>query len=845
MVNNIYSQTSKKGIPLKQILQKLEELHQIKFSYSDDVIKDKLITKVSYDDSLEDLLLKFEEQSGLIFKQATERYILVLEKKKPRPGVLCGYIKDIFSKETIEGVSVYIEEKKVGVFSDENGYFELKQAEKNDILIISYGGYKTIKKTVGSIDGNDCKTFEIEEYSSELDEVLINSYLVNGISKNKDGSIAIKPQQRDILPGLTEPDILQSVQLLPGVLSPNETSSGLHIRGGTPDQNLVLFDGIRIYNPAHFFGMISAFNPYIIEEVNVLSEGVGAQYGNHVSGVVDIRTKSKVAKEISAAFGSNLTHADAFLKMPLGKKASILVSGRRSLSDFFETSTFQSLAKKVFQNTVIDQNEKNDVDQVFDKNNRFYFQDFNTKLNLEIGENDQLMLHQLFVSNKLDYRFGLSDGSFLQTDQLDVKNIGLGANWMKQWDEKLSQETTVYYSDYDLNYSFIGGQNVDPVFSQSSLKKNSIKEFSFKTELKNQFRKNHQIGYGFELINNDVAYNLGRTYSFAPDSDYNIEEASSSTIYALYSNYIYENEDKFNIRIGLRNTYFSLEKLFFVTPRIYTQVKVFPNFWANFSYEKKQQNISQIIEFSTNDFGLENYVWSLSNKNEIPILKSDQFSSGLVFRKNDWMIDVNAYHKKIDGLTSLGQSVATNANIIANGSSTSKGINFLLKKRFNDYTSWISYSYGDTKFTFPQTNEGNPFSGNNDITHRLRWSHNYKVGNFDFSLGWVYRTGIPFTEVLERNNNGTQEFFFGDINGRRLESYQRLDFSSTYQFNISKNKKWKGKLGVSFLNIFDRSNKLQRSFFLTNGQNSNVVLGTTDTVSLGFTPNVMFRIIYN
>ncbi|CAL2081707.1 Plug domain-containing protein [Tenacibaculum sp. 190524A05c] len=845
MVNNIYSQTSKKGIPLKQILQKLEELHQIKFSYSDDVIKDKLITKVSYDDSLEDLLLKFEEQSGLIFKQATERYILVLEKKKPRPGVLCGYIKDIFSKETIEGVSVYIEEKKVGVFSDENGYFELKQAEKNDILIISYGGYKTIKKTVANIDGNNCRTFEIEEYSSELDEVLINSYLVNGISKNKDGSIAIKPQQRDILPGLTEPDILQSVQLLPGVLSPNETSSGLHIRGGTPDQNLVLFDGIRIYNPAHFFGMISAFNPYIIEEVNVLSEGVGAQYGNHVSGVVDIRTKSKITKEISAAFGSNLTHADAFLKMPLGKKASILVSGRRSLSDIFETSTFQSLAKKVFQNTIIEQNEKNDVDQVFDKNNRFYFQDFNTKLNLEIGENDQLMLHQLFVSNKLDYRFGLSDGSFLQTDQLDVKNIGLGANWMKQWDEKLSQETTVYYSDYDLNYSFVGGQNVDPVFSQSSLKKNSIKEFSFKTELKNQFRKNHQIGYGFELINNDVAYNLGRTYSFAPDSDYNIEEASSSTIYALYSNYIYENEDKFNIRIGLRNTYFSLEKLFFVTPRIYTQVKVFPNFWANFSYEKKQQNISQIIEFSTNDFGLENYVWSLSNKNEIPILKSDQFSSGLVFRKNDWMIDVNAYHKKIDGLTSLGQSVATNANIIANGSSTSKGINFLLKKRFNDYTSWISYSYGDTKFTFPQTNEGNPFSGNNDITHRLRWSHNYKVGNFDFSLGWVYRTGIPFTEVLERNNNGTQEFFFGDINGRRLESYQRLNFSSTYQFNISKNKKWKGKLGVSFLNIFDRSNKLQRSFFLTNGQNSNVVLGTTDTVSLGFTPNVMFRIIYN
>ena len=112
MVNNVYSQTSEKAIPLKQVLQKLEELHQIKFSYSDNVIKDKVITKISYEDSLVDLLISFEGQTGLIFKQATERYILVLEKKKPRQGVLCGYIKDIFSKEAIEGANIYIEEKK-------------------------------------------------------------------------------------------------------------------------------------------------------------------------------------------------------------------------------------------------------------------------------------------------------------------------------------------------------------------------------------------------------------------------------------------------------------------------------------------------------------------------------------------------------------------------------------------------------------------------------------------------------------------------------------------------------------------------------------------------------------
>ena len=419
---NLYSQTNQDTVLLKQLLVKIEEIHQVKFSYSDEVIHEKKVDKVSLELPLEELLKVLAQQTNLLFKQTTNRYILILEKNTTSNKYVCGFVADKYSKLRIEGASVYIKEKSIGTITDKEGYFELKGAKKNDVLSITYSGYKTIREVVDSLS-IPCKTYEIEEHSSKLDEVLITSYLVNGITKNKDGSIAIKPQQREILPGLTEPDVLQSIQLLPGVLSPNETSSGLHIRGGTPDQNLVLFDGIRVYNPAHFFGMISAFNPYIIEEVNVLSEGVGAQYGNHVSGVIDIRTKSKVADKTSASVGSNLTHADAFLEMPLGKKASILISGRRSLSDIFETSTFQSLAKKVFQNTIIDQNEKNDVNKVFDKNNNFYFLDFNTKLIVDVSEKDQLMMHQLFVSNKLDYRFGLSDGTFLQNDKLNVENL--------------------------------------------------------------------------------------------------------------------------------------------------------------------------------------------------------------------------------------------------------------------------------------------------------------------------------------------------------------------------------------------------------------------------------------
>ncbi len=840
--NLLFCQQEKKSISLQEAIVSIEKKHNVKLSYADQIVKGKNILNFNINLSLEQQLRKLQQLTNLIFNKVSDRYILVLEKDVN--SYVCGYVKDKLSNTPIIGASIYLADKSLGTVSDENGYFELSGTRKTDTLLITFLGYKPLRELITKKKNTKCTSYKIEEDIATLDEVLITSYLTNGIVKKNSGGLEVQPQKRGILPGLTEPDVLQSLQLLPDIQSPSETTSGLHIRGGTPDHNLVLFDGIRIYNPAHFFGMISAFNPYIIDKVTVQTGGVSANYGNHIAGVIDITTDSKIDTKISGGFGTNLTHSDAFLKLPLSKNTAVHVAGRRALTDVFNSITFNKISDRVFQNSIIGRNEQNDTQNVFEKDNNFFFNDLHVKLLSNLGEKDHVNLSTLYINNKLNYKLKNENLSLSETDDLSVQNFGISGNWNRNWTDKVVQKTTVYFSKYNLDYNFKGEQNVGFPIVESATKKNEIKEFSIKTSLHNYFNQKHQLSLGLEYTSNDVGYTLKRTIFPFPDDLFDDELAEiedSNTTISLFSEYQLKKKKDFNVSLGLRSSYFSIEKKLTIEPRLFVQSKIATNLWLNASFEKKYQNISQLIEFATSDFGLENNVWSLSNSNEIPILEADHFSFGLVFKNKDWLFDLNAYYKNVSGLTSLSRLITTNSETILNGTSTTKGITALLKRTFNNYTSWMSYSFGKSDFTFPLTNNGNSFPDNNDIRHSFFWSHNYHIGQFDFSLGWNYRTGIPFTNVIETNENGVNDFAIQEINGERLIDYHRLDFSSTYQFNLSKNKHWKGKIGVSFLNLYNRSNRLQKRFFIANDGSDNLLIDE-ETRSLGFTPNIVFRV---
>ena len=229
----------------------------------------------------------------------------------------------------------------------------------------------------------------------DFPKIIITEYLADGIDQNSaDAHISIKPEKMDMLPGLTEADVLQSIQLLPGVSSPNETASGIFIHGGTPDQNLILWDGIPIYHSGHFFGSISAFNPNVVDDVKVYRGGFGPQYGGRVSGVIDISSTDNIPEQISAGIGINLTHGDAFAKIPLFKqKAALILSFRRSFTDLWQTPTFKQMSKKVFQGTKIeDSQEEAEDDDNLDLTQEFHFIDFSAKWIWQVSPKDRFVM---------------------------------------------------------------------------------------------------------------------------------------------------------------------------------------------------------------------------------------------------------------------------------------------------------------------------------------------------------------------------------------------------------------------------------------------------------------------
>lgn len=247
---------------------------------------------------------------------------------------------------------------------------------------------------------------------------------------------------------------------------------------------------------------------------------------------------------------------------------------------------------------------------------------------------------------------------------------------------------------------------------------------------------------------------------------------------------------------------------------------------------------------------MENQIWTLAHKTGSPLLRSDQVTLGFIYNKNGWKLDTDFYYKNIDGFTSRTNGFeSTDENeSLYEGTSEIIGIDILLKKKINNYVSWIGYTYATNNYTFDDINQGNPFRGNNDITHSLTWSHSLRLNKFQLSLGWKYRTGTPYTKAIDISTKDNEYFInYATINAETLPDYHRLDFPVLYDFAFSKKRSpVKGKIGLSVLNIYDQKNTLGRgvTVFENNDTDNNttVTLREVTKHSLGVTPNIFFRV---
>ena len=830
---NYSQQFNKEAKPLFEILAVAEKQFKITFTYANKVIEGVKIAPYPENLNLEETLNYLEKNTPLTFTFSTKTNILISSQNEA--GIICGYLLDFNSMQPVEGAFISVLNTNINKESNSNGYFKIDLAEANKVLEISHISYPTIYINVADfLKNNKCKTITIAQKIEKLHEVVLNNYLTSGITVNTNNTITIDAQNVGILPGLIEPDILQKIKAIPGISSVNETISNINIRGGSNDQNLLIWDGIKMYHSGHFFGLISAFNPYLIKNATLIKNGTSPQYNDGVSGTINIETLNKIEEKPFGGAGFNLLSIDAYGQIPISKKVAIQFSGRRAITDFVETPTFKQYFKKAFQDSKVTTVSGASNDQV-KTNSNFNFYDINFKILYDLNNNNSIRLSFLNVENKLHLNEALQSEtfSFNKTSEVEQKNIAVGLLLTSTWSQKFKTSIHTYYTKYDIH-----SEDFSLLTEQRLIQKNEVLETGLKLNTYTKLSENLQLLKGYHF------YELGIT---------NTEDVNLPVFIRTIKNVIRNHSvfSELNYSSTNRKTFFNggfrlnyIEKFgtFILEPRIQALQKLNANFSIKISGEFKSQNATQIIDLQEDFLGVEKSRWTLADNKSIPIIKSKQTSFGINYKKNNFFIDLEGFYKKVNGITTANQGFQNQYQYLkSSGSYAVKGIEFLINRKTNTYSTWFGYTFNENNYDFPMLTPSK-FPSNLDIRHQISFGNTYTYKKFDFALGLLWRTGKPHTTPIQNNavgTNGISNFInYNKPNSNRLPNYFRTDFSSTYKFDLSE--KVNGMIGVSIINVFNSKNILN-TYYKINSEKS---INTINNMAINTTPNLTFRVYF-
>jgi len=376
----------------------------------------------------------------------------------------------------------------------------------------------------------------------------------------------------------------------------------------------------------------------------------------------------------------------------------------------------------------------------------------------------------------------------------------------------------------------------------------SIKEQQIHLKNTWTFKSKYQLIFGSHFSQYDVGHTIIKENR--ENSQTNVNRNLISNTQVVYTTLNLPFCDNFGINTGLRFSYFENEKQLYLEPRFRLWYQASDNLNLYLNVGRYSQFVSQLIQILGDDSSIETPVWVLAGRKEVPVLHANQFQIGGIIRRNGWTIDLQGYYKNISGLTSLATGFDDQiANNFELGNADIAGIDVLLKKRWKNYRTWVSYSLSRVTYHFPEFFDPT-FPAAIEQPHSLHWVHLWKKNNWEFSLGWKGTSGTPYSLIdnfrVKINNSGqgpkeSIEPVVNSFHSERLPFQHQMDASILYQLR-PKNKKWKATFGMSVLNLYNQINLYQRSFLLSKPRNEPVQLVYTNKTDIGITPNVVVRI---
>ncbi len=652
-----------------------------------------------------------------------------------------------------------------------------------------------------------------------LKEVIVRNYLTKGITKNKDASFVFSSRKLGLLAGLTEADVLESIQQLPGVISSSETATELNVRGGTQDQNQIIWDNINIYHGGHLFGMVSVFNPNVADKITFHNKGTNAKFGDRISSVIDVKTTKIIPKKTNIEIGINGISTDAYINTPvIQNKFGLQFSFRRSYEDIYENLTFRKFEEKAFQNT--------NINDEF-----FYFKDYNVKANIQVNKNNFVELSYIHVDNDLESEYNTENNFY--SDILDSENDGYSLKWNSKFNTKTSLEIGASLSNYRLDYLHKTSDTKDLI--STFTKQNYITDSFIFTQFNKKINKTNTLNIGYQYNLKDVSFLFKdkKDIIYILDKDY-----SAITTHAIYGNYSFKTKGKLDYILGFRTNYYENFNTFKLEPRFVITKELSDKFKLQFTGEIKNQIISQIDETVLSNLSLENKIWRLADGEDFPIINARQISLGGIYNFNKLTVDMDIYHKTVDGITALSLGFLNPLdNQFHIGVQKINGVDVYLKKRLQKFNTWISYSFLNVQNKYEGLNNNKYFTANTQISHAFSTTINYNNKGLKVALSWILRTGKPLTDL---DYTETGDAYFHGINTENHPIYHRLDLSGVYHFKITE--KIRAKTGLSIRNMYNNKNHIDTEFHGNNTIDDPIQIKTL--YSIGITPNFMFRVYF-
>ena len=714
---------------------------------------------------------------------------------------IIGYLKDSNTSENLISASVYNLTDKSGTSTNSYGFYSITLPAGQVEVTFSYVGYTTQvvpfnlqKDTVININ----LTAE-----NKLDDVVVTARRSRNIQESTQmSSVDIPISQIKSIPAfLGEVDLMKVLQLTPGVQSGGEGSSGLYVRGGGPDQNLILLDGVPVYNASHLFGFFSVFNADAINNVELLKGGFPARYGGRISSVIDINMKEGNAKKFSGEGGIGIVASRLTLEGPIIKdRTSFIVSARRTYVDL--------IMKPIIKAEYGD-----------DVGFGYYFYDLTAKINHKFSDKDRIYLSAYMGDDKFNVEDNEDDsyGDVVSYNKMKAGmtwgNITTAFRWNHIYTTKLFGNTTLTYSRYRCNMGIRSEERYNYEHESYNLDYFSgIKDWAAKVNFDYLPSPDHYVRFGGGYIYHTFKPGIMGVKSSAEE----VSNLGSSSVYSNEFSFFAEDDfrigKKLKANLGVHWSGVNVKGKFYsdFQPRLAVRYLIDPELSFKASYSK----MAQYVHLLTNSgISLPMDLWVPATKKLKPQY-SEQIAAGFAKSfKNMYEISIEGYYKKMKNVIEYKEGVSY-FDIddrwemkVEQGEGTSYGIEVFAQKRIGAFTGWVGYTFSKTERTFDNLNSGRVYPYKYDRRHDVSLVGIYRITKgIEISATWVYGTGnaitVPIATVYDPVNS-TEVKLYGEKNAYRMAPYHRLDLG----VNFIKKTRWgESTWSIGVYNAYNRQN---------------------------------------